>query len=293
VIWDLCHYGWPDHLSIWSPAFPQAFAAFAEAAALFLRDQGVEAPFWCPVNEISYWAWAGGQVKHIGPYAWGRGPALKRQLVRATNLAIEALRRVDPACRIVLVDPLIHVVPDRPRDRLAADRTRLWMYEAWDLIGGRTDPRHGGHPSHLDIIGVNFYSNNQRLLSGPEITPDHPGWKPFRFMLLEIWQRYRRPILVAETGADGEVGAAWLSDVCAEVRAAMELGVEIVGVCIYPVMDYPGWVDHRHCPCGPIQAAAGFGPRRFYPPMAAAVLREEAAFAAFAQMLAGAGPRSG
>ena len=22
VVWDLCHYGWPDHLDIWSEAFP-------------------------------------------------------------------------------------------------------------------------------------------------------------------------------------------------------------------------------------------------------------------------------
>jgi len=24
-------------------------------------------------------------------------------------------------------------------------------------------------------------------------------------------------------------------------------------VCIYPVMDYPGWDNNRHCPCGLIE----------------------------------------
>ena len=31
VIWDLCHYGWPDHLDIWRPRFVDGFARFAAA----------------------------------------------------------------------------------------------------------------------------------------------------------------------------------------------------------------------------------------------------------------------
>ncbi|MDN4634336.1 hypothetical protein QCD71_22725 [Sphingomonas sp. PsM26] len=33
VIWDLLHYGWPDDIDIWTPAFVTRFAAFAAAAA--------------------------------------------------------------------------------------------------------------------------------------------------------------------------------------------------------------------------------------------------------------------
>ena len=33
VVWDLCHYGWPDDVDIWTPAFVDRFAAFAAAAA--------------------------------------------------------------------------------------------------------------------------------------------------------------------------------------------------------------------------------------------------------------------
>ncbi len=35
-----------------------------------------------------------------------------------------------------------------------------------------------------------------------------------------------------------------------EVRTAMRIGVDVAGVCLYPVMDYPGWLDDRHCRCG-------------------------------------------
>ena len=52
VIWDLCHYGWPDDLDIWRPPFVERFARFAAAVARVVRDEGVEAPFYSPVNEI-------------------------------------------------------------------------------------------------------------------------------------------------------------------------------------------------------------------------------------------------
>ena len=38
VIWDLWHYGWPDHLDIFSAAFVDHFAAFAREAAKYLSD---------------------------------------------------------------------------------------------------------------------------------------------------------------------------------------------------------------------------------------------------------------
>jgi hypothetical protein len=38
--------------------------------------------------------------------------------------------------------------------------------------------------------------------------------------------------------------------VCREVRAALRLGVPVEGICLYPVLDYPGWDDDRHCAVG-------------------------------------------
>ena len=40
VIWDLCHYGWPDGLDIFSAEFVDRFAAFSRAAAWHLRVKG-------------------------------------------------------------------------------------------------------------------------------------------------------------------------------------------------------------------------------------------------------------
>ncbi|WP_205949783.1 glycosyltransferase family 4 protein [Paracoccus contaminans] len=60
IVWDLLHYGWPDDLDIWSPAFVNRFAAMARAAGNHIRNLTDTVPFWCPVNEISFFSWAGG-----------------------------------------------------------------------------------------------------------------------------------------------------------------------------------------------------------------------------------------
>ena len=59
IIWDLCHYGWPDDIDIWSPAFVDRFARFASAAATLIRDENDGGALYCPVNEMAFWAWAG------------------------------------------------------------------------------------------------------------------------------------------------------------------------------------------------------------------------------------------
>ena len=94
VIWDLCHYGYPDFLDIWSDEFVRAFARFAGQAAQVIKDSRCDSsPVFLPdQGEMSYWAWAGAEVGRINPAACGRGAELKRQLVRATIAAIVAIR---------------------------------------------------------------------------------------------------------------------------------------------------------------------------------------------------------
>src|SRR5919106_2562577 len=49
VLWDLCHYGWPDDLDIWTPAFVERFSRFAKAVATLVRGETDAIPFYCPV----------------------------------------------------------------------------------------------------------------------------------------------------------------------------------------------------------------------------------------------------
>jgi beta-glucosidase/6-phospho-beta-glucosidase/beta-galactosidase len=280
VIWDLCHYGWPDDIDIWRPEFVDRFARFAAAVARVVQDEGGDIPFYAPVNEISYWAWAGGDTGGFNPMARGRGMELKVQLVRAAIDAIEAIREVEPRARFVQIDPVINVVPksDRASDRNGAESYRQAQYQAWDMLVGKIWPGLGGKPDYLDTIGVNYYSDNQWFLGGATIERVHPLYRPFRELLAETHRRYGKPVLVAETGAEGDPRVPWFRYVCDEVFEALKAGVPVEGICLYPVVDYPGWQDERHCATGLLCHPDEQGRRPVYAPLADELARQRPRF---------------
>ena len=230
VIWDLCHWGVPEDLDIFSPAFITRFAAFAEAAARLISERmgGLAGPipFFCPINEISFWAWVGGDVKAFAPHREGQGPELKRQLVGASLAAMRAVRKVDPRARFVQAEPIIHVAPDGddveqyPHIVEDARHHTASQYEAWDMIRGDREPELGGAPEMLDLIGVNYYWNNQWIHGGARKPLGHPDHRPLHVMLEDLWRRYGRPLVLTETGAEAGAQVGWLGYIAAEVRQA-------------------------------------------------------------------------
>ena len=219
---------------------------------------------YCAINEMSFWAWVGGDEEHFHPFGEGRGPELKQQLVLASVAAIRAVRAVDPTARFVQAEPIIHIAadPEKPEDEEGAARHTASQFEAWDMLAGRRDPELGGDESMLDVIGVNYYWNNQWIHEGDRTPPGHPEHRPLHVMLTELWERYGRPIVITETGAEEGAEFGWIGYVLGEVRQALRLGVPVLGVCLYPVMDYPGWDDERHCRCGLIEVAEDWETRR-------------------------------
>ena len=275
AVWDLCHYGFPDGLDIWSPAFVDRFAAFAHAVALVVRGESDDVPWWCPVNEISFWSFAGGDAAFLPPFAHGRGFELKVQLARAAVAAARAVREVDPRARLLWADPMIHVAPDLRRPDLDPEGQRQAMFQGWDLIAGRLWPQAGGDESLLDVVGVNYYPNNQWVMGGgPHLDVGDRGYRPLRHLLTEASERYGRPVVVAETGTEGDRRASWMAYVGAEVRAAVRMDADVRGVCWYPVVNHPGWDDERHCPNGLFGYPDDAGERPVYEPLRAELARQ-------------------
>jgi beta-glucosidase/6-phospho-beta-glucosidase/beta-galactosidase len=276
VIWDLCHYGWPDDIDIWSEEFPRRFARFAAEVARLVQAETDAAPLYCPVNEISYWAWAGGDVGRINPCAFGRGAELKRQLIRASIAAIKAIREVDPRARFITAEPVIHVASgsQQPEAMQDAENYRLSQFEATDMLIGARDPELGGRPEYLDLVGVNFYPDNQWYLGGPTIPLGHHAYRAFADMLVEVWERYKRPILISETGAEGSARASWLHYVGMEVSHAQKRGAQVEGICLYPILDYPGWENGRVCNVGLLGEADERGQRLICARTAAEIERQ-------------------
>jgi len=125
VIWDLCHYGFPDDLDIFKPEFARRYASLARAFTELHLNETDSIPFVAPINEISFFSWASGEVGYFYPFARSRGNELKTQLVRAAIEGIEAIWSVDPRARIVQIDPLINVIGRSARNRTSAENYRL------------------------------------------------------------------------------------------------------------------------------------------------------------------------
>lgn len=282
VIWDLFHYGWPDGLDIWSPAFVDRFTAFAREAAWVVQSETEGTPFFVPVNEISFMAWAGGAEAIFNPFARGKGDALKKQLARACISAMRAIREVVPTARFLSVEPAIHVVPRRnsPGSVERAARHNEAQYHAWDMIAGRLHPELGGDESLLDLIGVNYYCHNQWYEGGEPIPWDGSdrAYRPFSELLHANFARYGRPIVISETGIEAELRPFWLRHVADQVARAMEAGVPLHGICLYPVLNHPGWEDERHCPNGLLDYDRQTFERTIYAPLAEEVIGQRARF---------------
>jgi len=270
VLWDLFHYGFPNGVDVWKPAFVDRFAAFAAATARLIRDETDTVPYYVPVNEISFFAWVAGDVAAMNPFARGRGPELKAQLVRATIAAIEAIRAVEPRARFAVAEPLIKV---HPRSRRAADVMSAAAYtdsqfEAVDFLAGKQRPELGGGPQYLDIVGLNFYDRNQWIDMAPPLMRGETGYTPLRELLAGVSARVERPLFIAETGTEGTARAGWLRYVAEEVFAARAAGFPVEGLCLYPVLSHLGWDDDRRCPNGLFEGFAPAAPRTVYEPLA-------------------------
>jgi hypothetical protein len=122
-------------------------------------------------------------------------------------------------------------------------------------------PELGGDPSFVDLVGLNYYPHNQWYWEGPTIPMGHHEYRPLCEMLVEIAERYGKPVFLSETGAEGTAKPSWLHYVCSEVRDAMDRGVDIRGICWYPITAYPGWDNSRHAETGLFSTVVADGTR--------------------------------
>jgi hypothetical protein len=262
VIWDLFHYGSPDCVDEAAPDFPERFTDFALAALEVHQSVSSRPPLVCPLNEINFISWAvdDGYFPPVGPKQQGW---FKDQLVRTGIAASKAIKQRWPRATIVWAEPLIHIAPHDRRRRTVqgAQRNLQGMYEAYDWITGMAKPELGGDPSLVDVVGWNFYPHNQWYWKGSTIPMGHHEYRPLADMLLEMAERYGKPVFLSETGAEGTGKPSWLHYVCNEVRDAMSRGADIRGICWYPITAYPGWDNSRHAETGLLSTVVADGSR--------------------------------
>lgn len=177
----LLHHGsGPRHTSLLDPEFPEKLAAYAAAVAQRYPD--IDA--YTPVNEPLTTARFSGLYGFWYPHASDDKSFVRALLnqLRATVLAMQAIRRINPQAQLVQTDDLGHV-ESSPKLRYQAEFENLRRWLSFDLLCGRVNAKHPmraylrnhgaseqelqafvDHPCPPDILGINCYVTSERFL---------------------------------------------------------------------------------------------------------------------------------
>jgi beta-glucosidase/6-phospho-beta-glucosidase/beta-galactosidase len=246
IIYDLFHFGYPSHINLFSEDFPKRFADYCYAVARHIAKNTGGICYFTPINEPSYFSWAGGEVGMFAPHKIGRGEELKVQLIRAALAGIRAIRAACPQSRIVNVDPICRVAlpAGRPEMTEAVESyNNNAVFQSWDMLSGRLYPELGGSPEHLDIVGINYYWTNQWEWgkTGEPLEDRDPRRWSLRQLVRSVWERYGAEMLITETSHVDELRPIWLLELADEVQALLSEKVPLGGVCLYPILGMPEW----------------------------------------------------
>ncbi|SNC76385.1 Beta-glucosidase/6-phospho-beta-glucosidase/beta-galactosidase [Hymenobacter gelipurpurascens] len=251
-IWDLCHFGYPDDLTPLHPMFARRFAFLCRAFVDFYRQQRPDdVLIVTPINEVSFMSWLGGDVRGTSPYCVGQGWEVKRGLMRAYIEGVAALQEADPTIRILTTEPLIRIVPRFGASAGEVRRAKEFdvnQFQSVDMLCGRICPELGGRPEYLDLLGFNYYYDNQWQLEPHQTLPwandfNDPRFRLLSHLLKRAYKRYGRPVVLTETSHPGVDRPFWIKMIAEESAAAIRAGVPLLGVCLYPIIDRPDW-DH-------------------------------------------------
>jgi hypothetical protein len=247
-IWDLCHYGFPDGCDPLQDDCVERFTRYCRAVSEQIASRVHRPHFFTPVNEINFLSGACTDMGWMYPFAKGKYHEMKRALCRMSIAGARAIREVMPNARMVHVDPIVHEVPPDGQPELSDEawhHSRVEAFEAWDILAGRLHPELGGAPEILDVVGVNVYNFCQAQLnadgSRTVLGPRDPRRKTLGELLTLVWQRYRRPVVIGETSGYHDTRDEWLRMVMEESLRALNDGVDLQGVCLYPCVDIQDW----------------------------------------------------
>jgi beta-glucosidase/6-phospho-beta-glucosidase/beta-galactosidase len=268
VIADLVHYGTPLWLrdSFADPAYPEAVAEYA--AAFASRYAGL-VNHYTPLNEPTVTASFCGGRGVWPPFltGWPGWVRVILGVVEGMRTTISALRAANPGAVIVLVEAS---KPVRTNDSsLAADveLERQRGFLPTDLLLGHVGPAHqlypwlaeqGADPTRLaamhenapsvEMIGVNYYPDlSPRELvrhGGAVVQVAYDGWDGgLAEALTSFWERYRLPLLLAETSTGGgdQRRGAWLTASTERISSLRDAGVPVAGYTWWPLFDMVDW----------------------------------------------------
>jgi len=276
----LAHHGsGPRHTSLLDPGFARKLADFAGRVAA--RYPWVD--HYTPVNEPLTTARFSALYGVWYPHARSHSAFTRALLnqCRAVVLAMRAIRRVNPSARLVQTDDLGRTY-GTPVLRYQADFNNELRWLAWDLLCGSVDRHHplwqwlvAGGATRVeldwfvdnrcvpDVVGVNHYVTSERYITEhrDRYAPSYHGGNGrhayadveatrclvatggLRPLLVEAWQRYRRPVAVTEAHIDStrEDQLRWVVEVWRAAEAARGSGADVRAVTLWALFGAFDW----------------------------------------------------
>ncbi|MBV9963114.1 MAG: amine oxidase [Parafilimonas sp.] len=286
-VWDLCHFGFPDDLTPLHPKFARRFAASCTAFLEFYRSiNSSETLVITPINEVSFISWLGGEACGTAPYCNGFGWQVKYKLMKAYIEGVAALKSIDDNVMILSSEPLVNMVPPENATEeqiINATIQHQHQFQAMDILCGRVCPELNGDPDYLDIIGLNYYYNNQWISGTTNFLgwgdePKDVRWRPLSSLVTEVYERYNKPLAITETSHPKEHRPNWITDITEQLANILNNNIPLTGVCIYPIIDRPDWdnlVTWHNSGLWDIQNVNGVLKRVLHEPFATALLQSQ------------------
>ena len=195
------------------------------------------------------------------PYHFGlRGFVdLLLNVMPAVAEAAHLYRELLPRARHVWVDTCeFHTGSDESGQRYAdmANDRRFLVIDAFlgrgydvDSQLGRDLAEVGGErllslpTGHIDVLGLDYYAHCQWDFSAAGGTAPTPTPLPLGDQIQQYWERYGLPCMLTETNVRGRTSdrATWLKYVLEQCETAAARGVDMDGVCWFPVVDSTDW----------------------------------------------------
>ena len=280
--WDLPQVledagGWPNR---------DTAARFADYVQVLARRFGDRVTRWCLMNEMQAFAVAGYGWGVHAPGRRDRGLTLRAAHTSnlAQGAACRALKAERPRVQAGVAHDMVLFDPATPAD---ADREACRRFDAFRNLWYLDPPFTGKYPeafvdgvpyeamgwkpgdedrmrAPLDFSGMNFYGGRLLVSAGDKApllkglnahqsSEDRAYAGAMERACLWMWNRYRRPVVITETGWEApDVVAAggkvhdparieYLRDAFAGVRRAMLQGADVRGVHVWSLIDDWEW----------------------------------------------------